>query len=203
MTVTGQSRDVSRETEAALSAFAALVRRWNPAINLVAPSTLADLDSRHIADSAQLLPLAPPGWTHWADLGSGGGFPGLVIAILARDRPESRVTLVESDQRKATFLRTAARELSLPVTVHTTRAEQLAPLGANVLSARALAPLAQLLPFAHRHLRPGGTALFPKGRRHAEEVAEARRTWHFDLTEHSSQTDPEGRILQIERIAHV
>ncbi len=203
MTVTGQHDDVSRETEAALAAFAALVRRWTPTINLVAASTLADLDSRHIADSAQLLPLALPGWTHWADLGSGGGFPGLVIAILARGRADVRITLVESDQRKATFLRTAARELALPVTVHAARAEHLAPLGADVLTARALAPLSQLLPLAHRHLRPGGTALFPKGRRHADEIAEARRSWQFDLTDHPSQTDPEGRILQIERIAHV
>ncbi len=194
---------VSRETEAALAAFAALVRRWTPAINLVAPSTLPDLDHRHIADSAQLLPLAPTGWTHWADLGSGGGFPGIVIAILARGRSDAHVTLVESDQRKATFLRTAARELGLAVTVHAARAESLLPLNADVLTARALAPLSQLLPLAHRHLRPGGTALFPKGRRHAQETAEARQTWHFDLTEHPSQTDPEGRILQIERIAHV
>jgi 16S rRNA (guanine527-N7)-methyltransferase len=196
-------QDVSRETEAALQAFAALVARWNPTINLVAPSTIPTLRDRHISDSAQLFALAQPGWTHWADLGSGGGFPGIVIAILARDTSATKVTLVESDQRKATFLRTAIRDLGLNAQVHATRAESEPPLNADVLSARALAPLPQLLPLALRHLAPGGRALFPKGRRAADEIVTARRDWHFTLTEHPSQTDPEGRILQIEGIAHV
>jgi 16S rRNA (guanine527-N7)-methyltransferase len=195
---------VSRETEAQLAAFAALVTRWNPTINLIAASTLPDIETRHISDSAQLLPLAPPGWTHWADLGSGAGFPGIVIAILARDSlPDTRVTLVESDQRKATFLRTAIRTLDLRAQVLATRAEAAPPLQADVLSARALAPLAQLLPLAHRHLTPLGRALFPKGRRAASEIPDARHDWNFTLTEHTSQTDPEGRIFQIEGITHV
>lgn len=195
--------DVSRETEERLAAFAALVARWTPRINLVSPATIPELATRHIADSAQLFPLAGPNWRHWADLGSGGGFPGIVIAILARDtRPDARITLVESDRRKSAFLQTAARELGLPVTVHAARAETLPPLGADILSARALAPLSQLLPLALRHLAPGGRALFPKGRRAAEEVDEARRTWSFQLRTHPSQTDPQARILDIEGLAH-
>lgn len=195
---------VSRETEAQLAAFTALVARWTPRINLISPASLPEIDTRHILDSAQLLAFAPPHWSHWADLGSGGGFPGLVIAILAREtQPVARITLVESDQRKATFLRTAIRELSLAAEVHAARAETIAPLAADVLTARALAPLPALLPLALRHLAPGGRALFPKGRRAADEIAEARRTWRFDLTSHPSRTDPEARILQIEGIAHV
>jgi 16S rRNA (guanine527-N7)-methyltransferase len=196
--------DVSRETEARLSAFAALVARWNPRINLVSAATLAQFSTRHLLDSMQLWPLARPGWQHWADLGSGGGFPGIVIAILATEHyPAARISLVESDQRKATFLRTAARELALPVDVHAARAESLAPLQADVLSARALASLSALLPLAQRHLGPDGRALFPKGRRYNEELTDTRRDWTFDLTLHPSLSDPEARILQIERIAHV
>lgn len=195
--------DVSRETEERLTRFAALVAQWTPHINLIAASTVPDIMSRHIADSAQLAALAPPGWTHWADLGSGGGFPGIVIAILAAETaPTARITLVESDQRKATFLRTAIRTLALTATVHAARAETLAPLGADILSARALAPLTQLLPLALRHLAPGGIALFPKGRRATEEIAAARAAWRFTLTQHPSLTDPEAQILQLQDIAH-
>jgi 16S rRNA (guanine527-N7)-methyltransferase len=203
--VTGASQhDVSRETDDLLDRFSALVARWTPRINLIAPSTLAQIGSRHIADSAQLLPLATPDWTHWADLGSGAGFPGIVIAILARHRsPSPRITLVESDQRKAAFLRAAVQDLGLSTRVQAERAETLAPLGADVLSARALAPLAGLLPLAQRHLALGGRALFPKGRRAEDEIATARTAWRFDLISHPSHTDPQARILQIEGISHV
>ncbi len=200
---TALGHDVSRETEGRLTAFAALVAQWTPHINLIAASTLPEIGPRHIADSAQLAGLAPPGWTHWADLGSGGGFPGIVIAILAaQTAPSARVTLVESDQRKAAFLRTAIRTLGLTATVHCARAEALPPLAADVLSARALAPLPQLIPLALRHLAPTGTALFPKGRRAAEEIAAARASWRFTLLSHPSQTDPEARILHLNEIAH-
>ena len=196
--------DVSRETEGLLDRFASLVARWTPRINLIAPSTLAEIGTRHIADSAQLLDHAPPAWSHWADLGSGAGFPGIVIAILARDRiPAPRITLVESDQRKAAFLTTALHDLGLSARVLAARAETLAPLGADVLSARALAPLAALLPLAQRHLAPGGRALFPKGRRAEDEITVARAACRFDLVSHPSRTDPQARILQIVGIAHV
>lgn len=194
--------DVSRETSARLETYAALLTKWNPAINLVAKSTLADLRSRHFADSAQLLDLAPANARHWADLGSGGGFPGLVVAILAMERrPELRVTLVESDTRKATFLSTVARETGAPVTVHAARIEALPPLGADVLSARALAPLSVLLGFAERHLAQGGTGLFPKGAKAGDELAEALASWTFRMQKHPSQTDSSAVILQIEGVS--
>ncbi len=195
--------DVSRETSDKLARLAALVAQWTPRINLIAPATLPEIGTRHIADSAQLLALAPRGWTHWADLGSGAGFPGLVIAILTRDRrPSTRITLVDSDQRKAAFLRTAIRDLGLSARVIAARAEAIPPFAADVLSARALAPLPALLPLALRHLAPGGRALFPKGRRAGDEIAAARADWHFDLVTHPSLTDPQARILDIGGVAH-
>lgn len=192
---------VSRETAERLAVLAALVAKWNPAINLVAPGTLPALRERHIADSLQLATLVPPPRL-WADLGSGGGFPGLVVAAaLAERAPESRVALVESDGRKAAFLRTAAQAMGLDVIVHAARAEALAPLGAEVVSARALAPLAQLLPLVRRHLAPGGRALLPKGARHGEEVAAARAAHRFALVTHPSRTAPESVILEVTEIA--
>jgi 16S rRNA (guanine527-N7)-methyltransferase len=192
---------VSRETFARLEAFEALVRRWNPAINLVSKASLPELWSRHIADSAQLFQFCPPDAKHWADFGSGGGFPGIVVAVLSREsRPELRVTLVESDLRKATFLRQAVQALSLSASVHSDRIESLPPLAADVLSARALAPLGELLQHAHRHLRPEGTAVFPKGQRYREEIAEARRQWEFEVDARPSLSEPDAAILVIRKV---
>jgi 16S rRNA (guanine527-N7)-methyltransferase len=196
----GGAPTVSRETAERLEVLAALVRKWNPAINLVAGGSLSALWDRHIADSLQLVPLAGRPRL-WCDLGSGGGFPGLVVAaVLAETTPEARVYLVESDGRKAAFLRTAAQAMALQVTVHAQRAEVLAPLRADVVSARALAPLSVLLPLVRRHLAPGGLALLPKGGRHADEVAAARRLFTFALTAHPSATSPDGSILAITEI---
>ncbi len=189
---------VSRETMARLEIYAALLRKWNPAINLVAKSTLSDLWQRHFEDSAQMLDLCPPGTESWCDLGSGGGFPGLVVAIIAREtHPELRVTLVESDQRKATFLRTVARETGVAVTVCTERAETLAPQGADVISARALAPLPLLLGYIFRHQKPGGAAFLPKGANADAELEEALATWRFKVQKTRSKTDPQAVILTI------
>lgn len=193
----GQS--VSRETFEHLKELEALVRRWSSAINLVSKSTLADLWDRHIVDSAQLFWMAQPAEGKWLDLGSGGGFPGLVIAILARDLPLT-VTLVESDLRKATFLRQAAQALNLSVTVRSERIESLPPQSANVLSARALAALSDLLGYAHRHMRSDGLAILPKGARHAEEIDAARKLWSFDLDSRPSCSDPAAAILLIRNI---
>ena len=133
---------VSDHTEARLRAHLGHLIRWNAAINLVAKSTIPDAWERHVADSAQLVDLAPGSPGHWADLGSGAGFPGFVVAvIMAETSPETRVTLVEADRRKATFLRESARLLDLDVTVRAERIEDAAPLCADVISARALAPL--------------------------------------------------------------
>jgi 16S rRNA (guanine527-N7)-methyltransferase len=197
-------RDVSRETAERLSLYADLLRAWNPKINLVSRETLADLETRHFADSAQLLEFAPAHSTTWADLGSGGGFPGLVIAILAADRrPALHVTLVESDQRKAVFLRTVAQRAGVSVTVLADRIENIPPLGTDVLSARALAPLAILLDHANRHLRPGGTALFPKGATWRAEVDEALERWRFRCETLPSVTSTDGAILRIGDIHRV
>ncbi len=207
MTGTGQgatsAAHVSRETTERFAALAALVRKWSPKINLVSRSTLDALEDRHIADSAQLFDLAPPARS-WADLGSGAGFPGLVCAILAAERsPGTAFTFVESDTRKATFLRTALRELGLAAEVKAARIEALDPLGADVVSARALAELPALLGHVHRHMAPTGTALLPKGAAWEKEVTEARETWSFSLSRHTSVTHPDAVILQIGDVFHV
>lgn len=196
--------DVSRETLERLEAYGALLRKWNPAINLVSPHSLERLWERHFHDSAQIFKLAEAGAAHWADLGSGGGFPGLVIAILAKEsRPDLRVTLVESDQRKAAFLATVLRALDLPASVVAQRIEKAAPLAANVLSARALAPLAQLFSFAERHLAVDGWMLFPKGARWRDEVAAAEKTWSFDMEAVQSQTESGAVVLKIKGLKRV
>lgn len=196
------AQNVSRETLQRLDSYAALLKKWNPAINLVAGSTLGDLWSRHMLDSAQLVDLAPESARIWTDLGSGGGFPGLVVAILAAEkRPALEVALIESDLRKATFLRTVARETGLTVRVIPSRIEEAAPMGADVVSARALASLEKLLPLAERHLASGGIALFQKGATHRAEVAEALARWRFTVHNHPSQTDPQAVVLRIGEIA--
>jgi len=196
--------DVSRETQARLEQFADLVRKWSPRINLVSRNDLDDLWSRHVVDSAQLLSLAPENAENWVDLGSGGGFPGAVIAILAAEtRPRLGVTCVEADQRKAAFLRTVSRETSTRLAVRDERVEALPGLNADILSARALASLDVLLSHAMRHLRPGGIALFPKGARHEEELAAARNRWRFDGEAIRSETNPNAVILKLGEISRV
>lgn len=194
--------DVSRETEARLRALEHLLAKWNPTINLVAKSTVASAWDRHILDSAQLFAVGP--FDIWADLGSGGGFPGLVIAALAAEKhPSAKIVLVEIDQRKATFLREAARQLGIEVTVKVERIEELDPLGADVVSARALAPLTDLCAFAVRHLAKGGVAVFPKGAGWRDEVKAAKEGWSFDLNQVPSLTDPASVVLLVKEIKHV
>lgn len=197
-----ETLSVSRETVDRLHAFADLVRKWNPKINLVSQSSLADLMGRHIADSAQLYDVVKLPVDHWVDLGSGGGFPGVVIAILNEDRVGvCKITLVESDARKSVFLREVARALSLSVDVLNDRIENLAPLSADVVSARALAPLSVLLGHAHRHVRPEGVAIFPKGTRYQEELDQAAAEWVFTVEGCPSRTDPDARILVVRSIS--
>ncbi|TVR47556.1 MAG: 16S rRNA (guanine(527)-N(7))-methyltransferase RsmG [Rhodobacteraceae bacterium] len=196
--------DVSRETLTRLTLFADLLRKWTPAINLVATGTIPDMWTRHIVDSAQLFCVAPPDARHWLDLGSGGGLPGIVCAILAAElQPDCRFTLVESDARKSAFLMTAKRELSLPITVLTERAETLAPQKADLVTARALAPLPRLLPLVARHLAKGGVAVLPKGKNHATELAAARREWQFTTDTRDSLTDPAARVLVLKELTRV
>ena len=191
-------RSVSRETEDRLADFAALLAKWNTRINLVSRGSMADLRARHIDDSAQIHALAPHPVRHWADLGSGGGFPGLIVAILARETgsPEM-VTLVESDARKSAFLATAIRDLGLAATVRTARIEALPPLGADIVSARALAELDRLLGYAARHMAVDGAALFPKGANWEKELDAARSKWQFDCRVVKSGTDPASVILRV------
>ena len=194
--------NVSRETFSKLEAFADLVRKWNPKINLVSKNSLDDLWQRHILDSVQVFELAE-GEGHWVDLGSGGGFPGIVVAILNQEAQTFQVTMVESDQRKCAFLRTAIRELSLTALVKTERIEQLDGLEADILSARALADLTQLLDFTELHLNPDGIVLFPKGQNWQSEDSDAKKVWTYALEAIESKTNPAAAILKIKNIARV
>jgi 16S rRNA (guanine527-N7)-methyltransferase len=184
-------------TEAKLDAYLALLIQWNSRINMVAERDPAILRARHLCDCLQLLPLLPAGPGPIADLGSGAGLPGLVLAI-ATDRP---IHLVESDRRKAAFLTEAAARLALPhVRVHASRIEQvrIPPLAA--VTARALAPLTTLLAHAARLLAPGEIALFPKGRTAEAELTAARARWTFTAERFASRTDPEATILRLSDI---
>jgi 16S rRNA (guanine527-N7)-methyltransferase len=187
--------DVSRETIEKLDQYVAEVLRWNPAINLVSKSSVADIWQRHVLDSAQLFTLADS-QGKWADLGAGGGFPGIVIAIMGAPQ----MVLVESDQRKATFLREIARQLSLPVTVIAKRIDAIEPLAAETVSARALASLTDLLAHVTPHLALSGRAIFPKGQAFEEELTRAQADWAFDATKIPSRTDPEAAVLILENI---
>ncbi len=185
--------DVSRETEGRLEAYLALLERWNARINLIGPAPRETWRARHIDDSLQLAGLLA-GDGLLADLGSGAGLPGLVLAAATG----CETHLVESDQRKAAFLREAAREMDLShVTIHAARIEtaKLPPIA--TLTARALAPLSALLAHAHRILAPGGVALFPKGRNAEAELTEAATRWHMAVERFSSRTDPEATIFRI------
>lgn len=189
---------VSRETMVRLAALETVLRRWAPRINLVSRATLEDLWARHIADSAQLVDLAPPRPGVWLDLGAGAGFPGLVIAAILLERaPDCRVILIESDSRKCAFLHAAAREMAVPVAIETARIEAAHPHLADVVSARALASLDALLGLAARFCHPGTVLLFPKGRTVETELTEARRHWHIEARLHASRTDPLGRIVEV------
>lgn len=198
------SLDVSRETSDRLRLLANLLLKWNPRINLVSKSTLETLWTRHILDSAQIFDLVPHPVGHWVDIGSGGGFPGLVVAILAAEKdPSQTTTLIESDQRKCAFLRTVLRETGVSGAVLTKRIEQAEPQDADVLSARALADLSQLYEFAERHLSKSGTALFPKGVTWQKELREAEESWSFSHEVITSKSEPEAVILKLGDIRRV
>jgi 16S rRNA (guanine527-N7)-methyltransferase len=192
---------VSRETLDRLITYEALLKRWQKTINLVAPSTLDDIWWRHFADSAQLLAFAPAGAKRWLDLGSGAGFPGLVIAILLAERGEARVTLIESDTRKAAFLAEVARQTGVSVDICRERIEKAATqaklAAIDVITARALAPLPRLLDLAAPYFSDDTVGLFLKGREAQSEVEAAQRHWEFAVALHPSLTDKDGRIIVI------
>lgn len=190
---------VPRETSEQLDRLADLVRIWTPKINLISRSSIEDFKTRHMEDSLQVAEAVTDAWT-WCDLGSGGGFPGLVVAIR---HPQTQVTLIESDQRKCVFLRHASRELGLAVTVANARIEDAVPTRANAVSARALAPLSRLIPMALRHGAAGARYVFPKGASFRQELDAARRDWSFEIDVRPSRTEKEAVILILENIERV
>lgn len=188
--------DVSRETRDQLEALVHTLGRWQKAINLVGKATLEDIWLRHVLDSAQLVPLIPKQARTLADLGSGGGFPGLVLAAL---RPDLEITLIESDIRKGAYLAEAGRRMSLKKQpkVVISRIETAPPAKADVVTARALAPLGQLLGWAEQHRGDTAICLFHKGKGWQGEVAIAKKDWDFEAQPFSSVTDRESVLLRI------
>jgi 16S rRNA (guanine527-N7)-methyltransferase len=189
--------NVSRETLARLERYAALLVKWNRSINLVGRGTIEDLWRRHMLDSAQLLPLIPDSTTSLADLGSGAGFPGLVLAICG----VQNVHLIESDRKKSVFLREVARETGTEVKIHNCRIEEVESFQVDIVTTRALAPLPKLLdmacPFVHKH----SILLFLKGKLVDRELTDAAKEWIMRVDRIPSHTDPEGTILRLEAIS--
>jgi 16S rRNA (guanine527-N7)-methyltransferase len=190
---------VPRETLARLDQFVELLLAWQARVNLIAASTIPQLWTRHIADSLQLLALAPQARV-WVDFGSGGGFPGIPIACALADVPGAQVHLVESNGKKAAFLREVVRRLGLPAQVHPVRAENYGESGGEpvqVVTARALAPLRILCEQAFPLIAKGALGLFPKGQDVDAELTEATKYWKISATKMLSKTSPEGCILVI------
>lgn len=194
--------NVSRETKERLDIYLELLRKWSPKINLVSQESLKDAGNRHFDDSLQVASLCPKDAKSWVDLGSGGGFPGAVVAIALGDR-DIDITLIESDQRKATFLRTVSRETKTPFAVIAERIENVPPMKSDVISARALAPLEELLGFAEQHLAPTGVAFFMKGESWRTEMDAAQKKWRFACEAHTSVTHPDAAILEIGGLSRV
>jgi len=192
---------VSRETFEDIERFEAAFRKWSARINLAAPSTLPYLWQRHILDSAQLVGLAPEA-SQWLDLGSGGGFPGAIIAILMKERNGAHVDLVESSHKKAAFLKTTLASLQAPAAVYSRRIEdcyaEIRP--PEVITARALASLSTLLRLIEPWMQSGARALLHKGRDYRREVEESGDVWRFDLLEHRDKVGGDGVILEISNL---
>ncbi|MCC5981997.1 MAG: 16S rRNA (guanine(527)-N(7))-methyltransferase RsmG [Oceanicaulis sp.] len=194
---------VSRETLDRFETWRRLLIEWSKHTNLVSRSTLDDFWFRHAYDSWQLLRLAPEGARYWVDIGAGAGFPGLALAItLAETAPgEVRVTLIESIGKKAAFLRAVIEETGIRADVITARAEEVSALpSCDVVTARAVAPLAKLLTWMQPYVEKGAIALIPKGARHEEELTDARKSWTFEASLHASLTSDEAAIIRIERL---
>ena len=193
---------VSRETVDRLDAYAQALLTWSKRINLIAPTTHSDIWSRHIVDSLQVIQSAPEVFPHsWCDIGSGGGLPGIVVSIIARETsPSSVTTLIESDKRKSAFLKIISDQLGLNTSVITERIEAAPPVGAEIVSARALAPLPALLGYCSRHLKSNGSGILSKGRQWRQELEEARQSWHFEYDVQDSRVDPDSVILTVRNL---
>jgi 16S rRNA (guanine527-N7)-methyltransferase len=195
---------VSRETLAHLKLYASMLTDWNERHNLVSRSSLADLWRRHFLDSAQLAALIPATARSLVDLGSGAGFPGLVLAEMLRERPEFRAVLYESTGKKAAFLKSVAERLKLAkVEVRQTRVENAPPEEFDIIAARACAPLDRLLAYAQRFWGPTTKALLLKGQNVEAELTEARKSWSMELERHPSRSDASGVILEIRELHRV
>jgi 16S rRNA (guanine527-N7)-methyltransferase len=194
---------VSRETQERLDHFSALFQKWAKSINLVAPSTLSDLWNRHIADSIQLCRIQPIAG-QWIDLGSGGGFPGIITAILLIEKSAGWVHLVESNQKKAAFLRVALNETGARGTVHCVRIEEAQNLAPepDFISARALTDMSGLLDYSWLWVRdrPNMRLYFHKGRDYQHEIDKTSGLWEFDLVKHHSVTAPDSVILEVSQL---
>ena len=188
---------VSRETLARLKAYADILTDWNARHNLVAKSTLPDLWHRHFWDSAQLMPLIPASAKTLADLGSGAGFPGLVLAAM---RPDLAVTLHEATTKKCAFLQAAADRMGVAVTIRNARLEDLPRQAFDVVTARALAPLPQLLTYAQNFVGLNGVCLFLKGQNVGSELTEAHKYWNIKASQVPSQTDPTAAIVVVREL---
>jgi len=194
---------VSRETLARLDRLVALLLEWQQTRNLIAASTIPSIWTRHIADSLQLLDLAPPAAKTWVDLGSGGGFPGLVLACALAETAGTRIHLVESTAKKCAFLQAVTEALGLPAEVHCQRAEAFIPTfprKPDVVTARALAPLPKLLELAFPLLKTGAVGLFLKGQDVGAELTEASKYWSIQYKLAPSRTDPRARIVVVESL---
>jgi 16S rRNA (guanine527-N7)-methyltransferase len=187
---------VSRETLSRLSTYVDLLEHWNRRINLVSRNTMGDVWRRHILDAAQLYPLLPPRTRVLVDLGSGAGIPGLILAAMG----VSEVHLIESDQRKAVFLREAIRVMDVPAVVHPERIEKTPPFGADVITARALADLSDLLDLSEKFLSMRSLCLFLKGESVGEELSVAQTLWTMKIERLPSRSDPTGSILKLEAL---
>jgi 16S rRNA (guanine527-N7)-methyltransferase len=184
---------VSRETEARLARYENLLLGRNQTLSLISDTTADIIWTRHFLDSAQLLPLIPEPDRPLVDIGTGAGFPGLVLAILGLPR----VQLVEHNMQKVAFLRAVAETLDLPVTVHGMKSDAVKPFAAGTVTARALKPLDQLIGYGKRFLGAGSVCLFPKGRKAEEEMAVAARKWHMKAERFPSLTDPDSTIFRL------
>lgn len=188
---------VSRETLARVRSYLEVLDAWRERINLIGPGEGRHLWRRHVLDSLQLIADIPADAEKIVDIGSGAGFPGLVIACAMAERPGASVTLVEKSYRKSEFLEAAIREVGLPARVLNVRVEDKPGHRYDLLTARALAPLTKLLGYGYAWLKPSGKALLLKGRDTAAELGDARREWAFDLTQRTSMSSQEGVVLNI------
>jgi 16S rRNA (guanine527-N7)-methyltransferase len=197
-----RATNVSRETLDKLQLYADLLVKWQKSINLVSKSTIDNLWRRHFMDSAQIAPLIENSrysQPTCADLGAGGGFPGMVLAAME----VGEWTLIESDTRKCVFLNEVVRQCEISATIRHDRVERVHDLRTDIVTARAFAPLDQLLAYSEPILKDGGTAIFPKGQRHQTEIIAAKAGWSFDLKEQGSETDEDGKILIIQKVKRV